>query len=200
MRKTETIKNILEKNIEELDKVIDFWNLSISFRGGKYYVKNNKRVIHRGNLDDIKSTFKNQKKFIVDVLSKKFKFIRDDKGIIDKVDDVTRNVKFIFKNHKIKIGKKILKICSYWNYDLRYKSDYMECLYTIFDIIWDNVDRKKIKVAYIKNGDYLIVDRVMEKYEIKINDTKVNLYCSNVLDEEIKKAVEFIKNLLNKKG
>ena len=200
------LKNILVNNIEELNRETQFKKLSISFRGGKFYVKKNGGIIHRGNLFDVDLDFNGQKKFIFDVLNKLTTFVRDyfsidweneEKLLLSEDEcDMVDVVGFgnIYKNNFVKIDEKLT--------EHPYIRD-------IIKKIRGKFCNRGIVVVYCKDKKGFYVDGITYEDEIclkcinDLNDVvdgydngNVTLYYKVATDKEIKKAVKFIEKLV----
>ena len=190
------LKNILVNNIGELNRETKFKNLSISFRGGKFYVRKNSKIFHRGNLLDVDLDFNGQKEFIFNVLSKLTSFVKDywenEEKLLLSEDDCN-------KIHVVGYGD------IHKNNFIKLNSDYKNVINEIKYKLLGN----KIVVVYCKDKKGFYVDGLIYEDEIClkcINDLNnvvdgydngnVTLYYKVATDKEIKKAIKFIEKLV----
>ena len=210
----EALKELFKINLDELNYNLDL-KLLIEFKDDKFIIIDRDNIILEGDILNYNLSFGSQKKFILDVGSKIFKFFRDNetmeykklKTAIYKRYKIVGYGDFMFKKYTIKLELDKLK-----NIDPEEYEKFEDKI--IYNLDWNKID---VINGTIKNNEYFYVNIVIKeknilvKYMHKDNLKNVlntvnrfldsdimTIYYSDVDEKEADKAVEFIKDLINK--
>ena len=220
MTKIEALKELFKINLDALNYNLDL-KLLIEFKGDEFIIVDKNNIILEGVILNYDLDVKSQRRFILDVASKIFKFLKDNKTMeYEKIEVDTFNTfkivgynDFMFKKYTVKVENDKLKKLS----GEKYAKYFKKLLHKIsFNLDWNKIDVLNEIINYY---DYLYVNIVIKEKELLVTymneDDLQNvlnsinkffkhgiiiLYYSDVDEKEADKAVEYIASLLNKKG
>ena len=209
----EALKELFKINLDELNYNLDL-KLLIEFKDDKFIIINKDNIILEGDILNYNLSFGSQKKFILDVGSKIFKFFRDNetmeykklKTAIYKRYKIVGYGDFMFKKYTIKLELDKLK-----NIDPEEYEKFEDKI--VYNLDWNKIDVINETIEY---DDYLYVNIVIKEKKLIVtymneDDLKnvlnsinrflgsgiITLYYSDVDEKEAVKAMEYIKDLVD---
>ena len=203
----DVISELFRFNLDELNYALDL-QLEIKFKNEYFIIVDDEnKIIFKDKTLNYGFDLENQRRFILNVGSKVFKFFKDDKSVKDskiEVDESKDIVKiryryFVLKKYCSKLDKLNRDNVFYFLNEISSNLDRKK-LNIIFDVLSKVLYEKELIIHYVDNKELSLSENILNSVKKLVRNNIMNVYYSNVDTKRADKAVEHIEYLLNKKG